>query len=143
MKTRKFNLRTELDRLGGWSAYGGVWRSFKGTTGTRTPDCTAEQPCLRTAWYSFGGDDQKVAYEYVSYTVSNGHAVVVQGLDDPFRARLIASAPDLMRFIQKIANGEAETLAIVGDAKALIKELRVPVAVYGRHDMTLDSEVAR
>jgi hypothetical protein len=137
VKIRKFDLDKELATLPSWSAYGTVWRSFKSGESTKTPDCTAENPCLRTGWYSFGDDGEKPAYEYISYTVSNHQRVIAQGFDNAFHARLLAASPDLLRFVKKIADGEALALSVVEDAKALLKEIRQGVHVPTLHDSTV------
>ena len=135
-KKDRIDLDAAMRSVGSWSAYGGVVRSFRGTSGTPTPDCTADAPCLRTGWVTFD-DSTKAEYEYVTYTVSDGSSVVVQGLRFPFDARLIASAPALLRFVKRIADGEAVLTGLVDDARALITEVREPVHVPSRKDFTL------
>lgn len=134
-KTKRIDLDAALQTIGSWSAYGGVWKAMRGGSGKPTPDCTAEKPCLRAGWVTFDSSTES-QYEYVSYTVSDGSAVVVQGIRHPFDARLIASAPALLRFVKRIADGEASLTGLVDDAKALVKEVREPVRIPGLHDYT-------
>lgn len=136
VKLKKFKLDRELDTLPDWSAYGGVWRKFKPTNGVKQPDCTAEVPCLRQGGYTWSAATSESEYEYVTYSVSGNSRVVVQSIDNPFHARLIAASPEMLRFIKKIADGDALALSVVDDAKALIGKLREGVHVPGRHDYT-------
>jgi hypothetical protein len=133
---KKFDLDRELVTLRDWQAYGVVWKKYRPDAGVREPDCTAEQPCLREGWYRFGGPKTQPIYQYLDYTVSNGHQVIAQGFDNAFHARLIASAPELLRFVKSIAEGDALALSVVDDAKSLLKEIRQAVPSNSLHDST-------
>lgn len=136
LPTNDFDLDREVATLPSWSAHGSIIATYRGTTGTPVPPCTAENPCLREGWVTFGGEDAKPTYEYVQYAVSGHSREVVDGLDNPFYARLIASAPDLLRFVKSIADGDALAMRVVDDAKELLESLRIPVHVPGRTDYT-------